>query len=215
MLGEEKMSNENTEINTSDIDASRIGPPIGSPGVKVVTQHPIEKIPIKTVGEESTIVPPSTEETIQAPLSKSPVNINTCDLLSDIEKSKELNMIVTESQQGVNVCPELPISTTITQTADLLKNINVIKDELCKLPLDLCEMEFINNRVNPLMNIINQLSNATANLAVSVTYLQTSSLVRPKRSELKDTIHLMYDLNEECEDVFKVLKHRINRVLKD
>lgn len=103
----------------------------------------------------------------------------------------------------------------ITQTSDLLKNINIIKEELCKLPLDPCELEYITIRVNPLMNIIYELANATSNLAASVTYLQNSPVVHPKKSELKDTIHLMYDLNEECEDVFKELKRRINKVLKD
>lgn len=208
------MSSEDTKINTTDIETSGIGSRIEPPGI-VVTQPPILTSPPKLPGEGATIVPPSIEEAIQAPLNKNHVNINTCDMLSDIEKAKELNMMVTGIHPSADACPELPISTTITQTADLLRNINSIKDELCKLPLDTCELEYINNDVNPLLNVLNQLANISANLAVSVNYLTISPVVHPKKSELKDTIHLIYDINEECEDVFDVLKHRINRVLKD
>ena len=107
------------------------------------------------------------------------------------------------------------INTTITKTADILKNVNTIKDELCKLPLDPCELEYITIRIYPLMNILNQLSNASSNLADSVNVLTASPIVHAKRSDIKDTIHLIYNINEECEDVFKELKHRINRVLED
>ena len=128
--------------------------------------------------------------------------------------SEDLKIDIPDIQSSERDAP-VNTNTTITQTSDILKNINSIKEELCKLPLDPCELEYITIRVNPLMSIINQLSNASSNLAVSVNYLQTSPVVHPKKSELKNTIHLMYDLNEECEDVFKELKRRINKVLKD
>ena len=128
--------------------------------------------------------------------------------------SEDLKIDIPDIQSSERDAP-VNTNTTITQTSDILKNINFIKEELCKLPLDPCELEYITIRVNPLMSIINQLSNASSNLAVSVSYLQTSPVVHPKKSELKNTIHLMYDLNEECEDVFKELKRRINKVLKD
>jgi hypothetical protein len=208
------MSSEDTKINTTDIEDLGSGSRIEPPGI-VVTKPPILTPPAKLPSKEPSIVLPSTEETNQAPLNKNHVNLNTCDMLSDIEKAKELNMMVTGINPGTDACPELPISTTITQTADLLRNINSIKDELCKLPLDTCESEYINNDVNPLLNVLNQLANISANLAVSVNYLTISPVVHPKKSELKDTIHLIYDINEECEDVFDVLQHRIKRVLKD
>ncbi len=107
-----------------------------------------------------------------------------------------------------------PISSTFSQTADTLKNINSIKDELCKLPLDTCESEYISNNINPLLNVLYQLSTTSYNLSSSQSILAVSSIVHPKRSELKDTIHLCYKINDKCEDIYDVLKKRINFVLK-
>ena len=108
-----------------------------------------------------------------------------------------------------------PISPTISQTADMLKNINVIKDELCKLPLDTCELEYVTTNVLPLLTILYELSTTSDNLATAANLLSISPIVHPKRHELKDTLHLVYKINDECEDVYDVLKKRINLVLKN
>lgn len=67
----------------------------------------------------------------------------------------------------------------------------------------------------PLLNILYQLSTTSVNLASSVSLLSLSSVVHPKRHELKDTIHLVYKINEECEDLYDVLKKRLHLVLKN
>ncbi|MEW9096118.1 MAG: hypothetical protein AB2417_13645 [Clostridiaceae bacterium] len=148
------------------------------------------------------------------------INQNLCNLLSDIENSKKLNNMLTQDNaaQGnvdKDICSNLSINDTINQTADTLKNINSIKDELCKLPLDPCESEYISNSVFPLVNILYLISTTSLNLSNSVNILTTSSIVHPKRSELKDTISLIYDINEECEDLFKVIKKRLKILLND
>ncbi|WP_315118103.1 hypothetical protein [uncultured Clostridium sp.] len=147
--------------------------------------------------------------------SKKPINQNLSSLLSDIENSKNLNNILTKSNVAENPCADLSINTTISQTADTLKNINSIKDELCKLPLDPCESEYIANSVFPLANILYLVSTASLNLSTSVNVLTTSSIVHPKKSDIKDTIGLIYDINEECEDLFKVIKKRLKILLND
>ena len=110
---------------------------------------------------------------------------------------------------------DLSVSDTLSQTADTLQSINVIKDELCKLPLDTCEMQFITNNINPLLNILYQLSTTSYNLAGSANLLSISSILKPKRSDLKDTVHLIYKINDECEDVYDVLKRRINLIFEN
>ena len=148
-------------------------------------------------------------------MSSEGIKIDIPDIQASRIHSQDLPQEIADATEPQTENPPVNINTTIIQTSDLLKNIDIIKDELCKLPLDPCELEYITIKVNPLMNIIYELANATSNLAASVTYLQNSPIVHPKKSELKDTIHLMYDLNEECEDVFKELKRRINKVLED
>jgi len=97
---------------------------------------------------------------------------------------------------------------------ETLKNINAIKDELCKLPLDICENEYVTNNIFPLLTVLNQLSAVSSNLSSSFNDLTLSSVVHPKKSEIEDTIHLVYNINEECEDIYDIVKRRINLVLK-
>lgn len=142
------------------------------------------------------------------------INQSLCNLLSDIENSKKLNNMLTQDNATEDVCSNLSINNTINQTSDTLRNINSIKDELCKLPLDPCESEYIANSVFPLANILYLISTASLNLSTSVNILTTSSVVHPKKSELKDTISLIYDMNEECDDLFRVIKKRLKIITK-
>lgn len=142
-------------------------------------------------------------------------NQSICNILSDIENSKKINDILTKGKVDDENCPQVSINDTINQTADTLKNINSIKAELCKLPLNPCESEYINNSVFPLVNTLYLISTASLNLSTSVNILTASSIVHPKRSELKDIISLIYHINEECEELFKIIKKRLNIVLND
>lgn len=101
----------------------------------------------------------------------------------------------------------------IEKTSETLKNINSIKDEICKLPLNVCENEYITNSIYPLTNILYLLSTSSYNLINAVNLLNTTPIVKPKKSKLKDTIHLVYDIDEECEDIFEVVKRRLNKIL--
>ena len=144
-----------------------------------------------------------------------PIKLTVDDLLSDISTSGHLNEIISGTNFESSAEENFSISPTINQTAEVLKNINVIKDELCKLPLDTCELDYVTTNVLPLLTIIYELSVTSENLAASANLLSISSVVHPKRHELKDTVHLVYKINEECEDVYEVLKKRINLVLKN
>ena len=49
-------------------------------------------------------------------------------------------------------------------------------------------------------------------LATSVSILTTSPIVPRKKGELKDTIHTIYSMNDEVEDIYKVLKKRLKKL---
>lgn len=106
------------------------------------------------------------------------------------------------------------IDSIISQTADTLRNINAIKDELCRLPLDTCESEYITNSILPMLTILNQFSNITYCLANSISMMNISPLVHSDRSELKEGINLCYKILDQSEDLYDVLKKRVNLVLK-
>ena len=101
----------------------------------------------------------------------------------------------------------------LDKSADTIKNINTIKEELCKLPLNPCELDYINNNIAPLLNVLYQLSTTSYNLSNSASVLSISSIVHPKRHELKETIRLTYKINESCEDVYQELKKRLKIIL--
>ena len=143
--------------------------------------------------------------------NKIPINNSTVESSKDnaINNSSDINPSV-EGSTGTTGTT----GTTISQASDTLKNINTIKDELCKLPLDPCENEYIINSVLPLTNILYMISTASVNLSNSANILTNSPIVHAKKSEIKDIIDLIYNINEECEDLFKVIKKRLNVLLK-
>lgn len=140
---------------------------------------------------------------------------NLKELLSDIENSVRVKEVLTENDEDEASTLELSISTTIGKTDKTLITINSIKEELCKLPLDPCELQYFNNSVSPLLQTIDSLSRVSFDLSTSVAILTTSPIVPRKKSKLKDTIHLLYNINEECEDIYKVLKKRVNVLIGD
>lgn len=138
-----------------------------------------------------------------------PTNKSFPDLISDIENSKQLNNVLSCGNINADTISNLSINSTINQTAETLKNINVIKDELCKLPLDTCGSEYVTTNIFPLVNILYLLANSSYSLAGSANLLNLSPVVHPKKSEIKDTIDLVYDINEQCDDIFKIVKKRL------
>lgn len=133
--------------------------------------------------------------------------------IQDISLSKNIPIVDSTEVTPPTQTSDLSISSTISKSADTLKNINIIKDEICKLPLDPCESEFITINVTPLLTVLTQLSAISVNLATSAYYLTLSTVLQPKHSKIKDTTHLVYNINDECEDVYHVVKKRINDVL--
>jgi len=172
-------------------------------------------IPSQSPGDKKTIISPviMPDDTIESTAEGKSQSLDS--FISDINASEKLKDILTGTDLEGFCDADLPISDTLSQTAERLQSINIIKDELYKLPLDTSEMQFIINNINPLLNILYQLSTTSYNLSGSTNLLSISSIVKPKRSELKDTVHLVYKINDECEDVYEVLKKRINSILKN
>lgn len=140
---------------------------------------------------------------------------NISDILSDIENYKKLKDMVTQNKGAGNQGENLSFNTNLDKAVTTLRDINSLKDELCKLPLDPCEKDYIDNSIFPLLNTMYLISTVSINLSTSVNILTLSSIEHPKRSKLKDTINLVYDINEECECIYKVIKRRLKALLCD
>lgn len=122
------------------------------------------------------------------------------------------------SSEGTNVASDditSNIDDEALKAAEVLRSINIIKEELCKLPLDLCERQYFDNRILPLLTTLNFLSTASINLSSSVNVLTTSPIVPRKKGKLKDSINLIYDMNSKCKDIYKELEDRIDIMLNE
>lgn len=135
--------------------------------------------------------------------------------ISDIRNAKQQEEAIVKSQTGEATDSEIKTSTTVNKTAEVLTTINTIKTELCKLPLDFCEKEYIAEYITPLLTTIDFISSTGVNLSTTVSILTTSPIVPRKKSKLKDTIDLVYKLNEDCEELYEVLHKRLKSLKQD
>lgn len=144
------------------------------------------------------------------------------DLINDIRNSRQISQGIAQSQvithsetatqsQGSNA-NDAATNALITQAAQTLAALNSIKTELCRLPLDFCEREYIANCVTPLENTMESISRTSFQLSTSVSILTTSPIVPRKKRKLKDSINTIYDMNEDVEDIYKVLEKRLKKL---
>lgn len=116
---------------------------------------------------------------------------------------EHINKIISELN---NLITDINSNIDSVQAAETLEALNLIKDDLCGLPQVLYQKEFITDNITPLLATIELLSRTGLNLSTSVSVLTNSTIVPRKKGKIKDTIHTIYSINEECEDLYKVLK---------
>lgn len=148
-------------------------------------------------------------------------NINTI-ILSGIEAAESIQSQLSQtnstsdtskSTNTTSSSSNLSIIDSIDKASSTLESINNIKLQLAKLDLDPSQVAYYENSIVPLLETLRSLSTTSVNLATSASYLSTSIVVSAKNSKIKDTIHLTYDINEDCEDVYKALKKKIDILL--
>lgn len=136
-------------------------------------------------------------------------------IISDINFARQIN----EALIKCNILPKsdlnIDVTIVINNTDALLTAINSLKTELCRLNLNFCEREYIDNCVNPILVTLLLLSLTSYELSISVYILTSSPIVPAKKSKLKDTIDLIYNINKEFEELYKVLKKRLKPLIQD
>mgnify|MGYP006875883646 CR=1 FL=1 len=119
-----------------------------------------------------------------------------------------------QSQASSSIADSQPtLEEQINKLNSALVEINSIKNQLTQLPLNPQQLNYFNNNVSPLLVTLNNISAASFNLSGSINTLTNSIIVHGKESKLRDTIHLIYKLNEECEDIYEILERRIDTLL--
>jgi hypothetical protein len=93
-----------------------------------------------------------------------------------------------------------------------INNINIIKKELSELPLDPREKSYLENSISPITDLLYKLSSTATSLSQSANYLSQSFITKPKRRKIKKTNDTIYEINETCDELFKIIKKRIDLI---
>lgn len=91
-----------------------------------------------------------------------------------------------------------------------INSINAVKEDLSGLPLDPSEKSYLENSVIPITDILYKLSTTALNLSQSSDYLSKNFIKKPKKRKIKKTIDTIYDVNELCSELYKIIKKRID-----
>ncbi|HDK7156128.1 TPA: hypothetical protein PTV43_001251 [Clostridium botulinum] len=101
----------------------------------------------------------------------------------------------------------------IEKTLNRIKNINALRDELIRLNLNPEGLIYFNNEVYPLLYTLTNISTTSLNLSTSANVLSTAIYLKPKDSKIKDTLKLIYEMTEQCEDIYDSLKYKIDTLI--
>lgn len=100
----------------------------------------------------------------------------------------------------------------IKSLADNVTNINILRFELDRLPLDFKASSYFENDVKPLTDTLTVLSFASNNFSFSATNMANTNFGHS--SKIKDALDLVVDVNEIAEDLIDVLRCKIDNMLK-
>lgn len=100
----------------------------------------------------------------------------------------------------------------IKSLADKVTNINILRFELDRLPLDFKARAYFENDVKPLIDTLYTLG--LASLDFSATAASLSNTNFGSSSKIKDAIDLVGGVNEISDDLIKVLRCKVDNMLK-
>ncbi|MDP4146359.1 MAG: hypothetical protein Q8936_18070 [Bacillota bacterium] len=135
--------------------------------------------------------------------------------MSEYSKGDESNMDKLKNNRSLENDIEDLISSTYDDENDLYGEANAMQEQLSKLHLDSKKQQYVEENIKPLVSLLVGLSSTSFNLSNSAAVLTSNPIVSRKKSKLKDTIRLVYNINDECEDIYKIVKKRINYLLDD
>jgi len=127
------------------------------------------------------------------------------------------DIINQEESTAEGVSNEQPASETtsnfdIETLADKIANINLLKFEVDRLPLDFKARTYFENDVKPLADTLTVLSLAAYNFSTAANNM--AGINFGHSSKIKEALHLVEDLNEISEELVEVLKCKVHNMLK-
>lgn len=115
----------------------------------------------------------------------------------------------TDTTTGTPVTP----SESLTQITDAITQINILKVQLCRLPLNLCEPEYISVYILPLLGILVSLGGVSIGLATSFNLLSENAILTREKYKIKKYIHVTYEICDQMCDLYEIVEKRISKVI--
>ncbi|MBU3126055.1 hypothetical protein [Clostridium tagluense] len=126
----------------------------------------------------------------------------------NIYEDVSMQQPLSDTSDTSNTCNDFDIKVL----ADKVVNINVLRFELDKLPLDFKARAYFENEVKPLTDTLTVLSFASDNFSIAAGNMANTNFGHSKK--IKDALDLVEGVNEISEDLIKVLRCKIDNMLK-
>ncbi|MHC1682038.1 MAG: hypothetical protein AB6733_03725 [Clostridiaceae bacterium] len=108
---------------------------------------------------------------------------------------------------------KLTPSDVLTGLTDAITKINLLKVQLCRLPLNFCENEYITICILPLLGVLASLAGVSISLASSFSILFNNSFIDREKHKIKKYIHTTYDINDQICHLYEVVGKRIDKII--
>lgn len=114
---------------------------------------------------------------------------------------------------GTTTGTPLTPSESLTQITDAITKINILKVQLCRLPLNLCEPEYISVYISPLLGVLTSLGGVSISLATSFNLLSENAILTREKYKIKKYIHVTYEICDQMCDLYEIVGKRISKVI--
>ncbi|MEK6264713.1 MAG: hypothetical protein N2B06_08100 [Clostridium sp.] len=134
------------------------------------------------------------------------------DIIYEQLKNLPLGSSVNQTISGTTGVTGSTDDCSINALADKVLNMNILRFELDRLQLDFRARAYFENDVKPLIDTLTVLSFASDNFSSTASNIASTNFGRT--SNIKDALDLAEDVDEISEDLIKVLKYKIDNMLK-
>lgn len=114
---------------------------------------------------------------------------------------------------GTTTSTPVTPSESLTKITDAITQINILKVQLCRLPLNLCEPEYISVYILPLLGVLVSLGGISISLATSFNLLSENAILTREKYKIKKYIHVTYEICDQICDLYEIVGKRISKVI--
>ena len=156
------------------------------------------------MGEEKSN--PDNEKRQNKKINQYDVNILIKKIIDDINEQDKV------PSDGQSATGDTSNNCDVKSLADKVVNVNILRFELDRLQLDFKARAYFENDVRPLIDTLYALGLASFDFSTTASNMSNTNFGRS--SEIKNALGLAEDVNEISEDLIKVLRCKVDNMLR-